>query len=89
MIEKLINLAEIRFLPDFMVRYGINFFLRQKLKIEKNKFGYDLDINNDICSAFETKKDCINELIFILNKDLDFVSEIEEDAVFQIKWHTK
>ena len=42
MIEKLINLAETRFLPDFMVRYGINFFLRQKLKIEKNKFGYDL-----------------------------------------------
>ena len=42
MIEKLINLAEIRFLPDFMVRYGINFFLKQKLKIEKNKFGYDL-----------------------------------------------
>ena len=41
MIEKLINLAETRFLPDFMVRYGINFFLRQKLNTEFDPIVFD------------------------------------------------
>jgi len=42
MIKQLINLAEKRFLPDFIVRSGIKYFLNQKLNIEKNKFGNDL-----------------------------------------------
>ena len=39
MIQQLISLAEKRFLPDFIVRTGIKYFLNQKLNIEKKKFG--------------------------------------------------
>ena len=38
MIKQLISLAEKRFLPDFIVRTGIKYFLNQKLNIEKKKF---------------------------------------------------
>ena len=47
MITTLINLAEKRILPDFLVRIGIKKFLKQKLNFEKNKFGNDLKLKKN------------------------------------------
>ena len=53
------------------------------------KYGYELDLNNHICSSFETKKECLKELNLILKNDKDYLLEIESDSLKQIKLYTE